>query len=33
VCVEIAFGRGEPRDTVQRPQGGRRTDFEPAGHE
>jgi hypothetical protein len=31
--VEIALGRWEPRNTVQRPQVRRGADFEPAGHE
>jgi hypothetical protein len=33
VCVEIAFWRWEPGDTVQRSQVRRGADFEPAGHE
>ena len=33
VCVEIALGRWEPRNSVQRLQARRRADFEAAGHE
>jgi hypothetical protein len=33
VCMEIAFGRREPGNTVHCPQGCRGADFEAAGHE